>query len=82
MFGLGKKSYPTGATRPGQRIPITSPSDARIARLEKQLAAANARYDELQMRYNLLWELNQKQANTIDELRGATSYLEGDDNGA
>lgn len=69
MWPWPKKSYPTGAT-PGQKIAIASPTDARIAQLEKKLAASEARYNDLHARYATLYELNRVQADRVTFLQG------------
>lgn len=75
---LGLKKRQPAEVQPGQRISIQTPADARIEQLTKQLTALRTAHDDLQTRYNLLFALNQSQANTIEQLRGEISALGGE----
>lgn len=52
--------------------------DERVAKLEKKLEAAEARYNDLHARYATLFELNQIQAKRVDDLRDALAAATGE----
>lgn len=52
--------------------------DERVAKLQKKLEAADARYNDLHARYATLFELNQLQANRITHLQGELAGVTGE----
>lgn len=78
MLAWFRKQNPFRVEPVGQRVPISTPADARIAQLEKKLTAAEARYNDLHGRYATLFELNQMQAQRIEYLQGELAGVTGE----
>lgn len=71
------KRRASAAEMPGQKVTVQTPEGARIALLEKQLAASQRAFAALQAQYAETFALNQTQATMIDELSGQIDMLKG-----